>query len=282
MPIVRQPINFTRWETPETMIKEFIDKYELLLEGEPNQIIYGFLFPYSSPDSLFVYRVNRTMWLYQQGDYQAFSPYKIGTIVPFFGTPKSFQQDGTIAYPGDTEARPWAICDGERYNNILTPDLRGRGFIGFDGSDSGADDCSLQPQKGCMKGSITQAGNYAGADFLGLKEIHLPPHVHFYKNPENIAVGGQNILQYWDCCCQRVCSGGLTPKCRWQGCWRDYGQTNTAPTRITTNRLSASLSNDGWEPKTYLNGRVLTTSVSGPHPNLPPYMVLNWKMFIGY
>jgi len=281
MPIVRQPISFPKWQTPETMIKEFIDKYELLLEGEPNQIIYGWLFPYTSPDSVFVYRVDESFWLYQQGDYQKVFPYKIGTIVPFFGTP-GVRGQSNVAFFANPEARPWALCDGQRYNNVQTPDLRGRGFIGFDTSDSGADDCTFQQQKGCMKGSITQTGNYAGADFLGLKEIHLPPHVHFYRSPEDIVVGGQNVLQYWDCCCQRVCSGGITPKCRWQGCWRDYAQSNTAPNKITTSRLSASLTNDGWQPRTYLNGQILTTAVSGPHPNLPPYMVLNWKMFIGY
>lgn len=276
MPIVRRSISLTKWEKPETMIREFIDKYELILEGQPNQIIYGSLFPYSSPDSIFIYRSNFTLWFYQEGDYKKDYSCKVGTIVPFTGDPTS----RGVATSVNPNFRPWAICDGNRYNNIQTPDMRGRGFIGIDSSDSGSDNCSLQENLGCTKGNIAAAGNYAGADFLGLKEIHLPPHVHFYRSPEKIAVGGQNTLDKWEPCyyCIPKKKGG----CECRGEFIPYPNTNTAINRQFLTRITSSLSAYGWTGETFLNSRKLTTPTSGPHPNLSPYLVLNWKMFVGY
>jgi hypothetical protein len=282
MPIVRREITKQKWETPENMIKEFIDNYEFLIEGEANQIIYGDLFPSSSPQSIFVFKVTGIPSLDQGGEWQELMTYKIGTIVPFSGSFSGTRGVPNVAYSGDPQRRPWAICDGNRYNGVQTPDLRGRGFIGVQSSDSGADDCSLQEAKGCMKGNISQAGNYAGADNLGLKEIHMPPHVHFYRSPTDITLGGTTVLQYQDNCCYTRRTGGISPRTECVACMRDHAHTNKATTRITTNRISASLSRDGWQPITYLSSGNLTSAVSGPHPNLPPYMVLNWKMFVGY
>lgn len=265
MPIVRRELTKQLWETPETMIRDFIENYELILEGTPYQIVYGYSFPFASPDSLFVYRVDESMWLYRNGEYLKVFPYRVGTIVPFFGTPGT-RQNANVAYFGNTSARPWALCDGGTYNGITTPNMQGRGFIGIDPSDSGA----TSEANGFMHEAISSFGP-AGADLCQLKEQHLPAHTHNYSNPENITAGGQDISYY----SVRVCSGsGKNRSCYDEQ--RQHPQSNTAQEKNTVSRFTTSVV--GWTGNVFTYGGTRQYV----HLNLPSYIVLNWKMYVGY
>jgi hypothetical protein len=271
MPIVRRELTKTVWETPETMIRDFVEHYELVLEGTPNQIIYGYSFPFSSPDSLFIYRVDESLWLYRNGDYLKVYPYRVGTIVPFYGSP-GVKSQSNVAYSGNTGARPWALCDGGTYNGIATPNLRGRGFIGVDSSDSGA----TSEANGFMHESISSVGNPAGADLVQLKEEHLPAHDHSYCSPADITAGGQAVSYYN----VQICQGsGKSRSCYNEQ--RPHPQSNTAQEKNTVTRYTTSMV--GW------TGNITSFSESATssprqfvHNNLPPYIVLNWKMYVGY
>ena len=271
MPIVRRELANLVWETPQKMITDFIDNYELILEGQPNQIIYGRSFPSSSPDSLFVYTANETVWLYRNGAYLQFYPHQIGTIVPFFGNPGAGSQ-ANVASSANPSIKPWALCDGNTYNGRATPDLRGRGFIGVDPSDSGAENEGA----GFMHGSISTLNVYAGADLVKLKEEHLPVHGHYYSSPEDIAKGGQTEMTYTTRQCQSTKKS--------QNCWdviNLHPQSKLAQTKITSTRYTSSI--NSWD------GKVVSFAATGSdsprqvvHNNLPPYIVLNWKMYVGY
>jgi len=273
MPIVRRELTKTVWETPETMIRDFVEHYELVLEGTPNQIIYGYSFPFSSPDSLFIYRVDESLWLYRNGDYLKVYPYRVGTIVPFYGSP-GVKSQSNVAYSGNTGARPWALCDGGTYNGIATPNLQGRGFIGADSSDSGA----TSEANGFMHESISSVSitSLAGADLVQLKEEHLPAHDHFYCSPADITAGGQAVSYY----SVQVCQGsGKSRSCYNEQ--RQHPQSNTAQEKNTVPRYTTSMV--GW------TGNITSFSESATssprqfvHNNLPPYIVLNWKMYVGY
>jgi len=271
MPIVRRELTKTVWETPETMIRDFVEHYELVLEGTPNQIIYGYSFPFSSPDSLFIYRVDESLWLYRNGDYLKVYPYRVGTIVPFYGSP-GVKSQSNVAYSGNTGARPWALCDGGTYNGITTPNLQGRGFIGVDSSDSGA----TSEANGFMHESISSVGNPAGADLVQLKEEHLPAHDHFYCSPADITAGGQAISYYN----VQVCAGSGKSR----SCWseqRQHPQSNTAQEKNTVTRYTTSMV--GWTGNiTSFSESVTSSPRQFVHNNLPPYIVLNWKMYVGY
>ena len=271
MPIVRRELTKTVWETPEAMIRDFVANYELILEGTPNQIIYGYSFPFSSPDSLFIYRVDESLWLYRNGDYLKVYPYRVGTIVPFYGSP-GVKSQSNVAFSGNTEARPWALCDGGTYNGVATPNLQGRGFIGVDSGDSGA----TSEANGFMHEAISSVSGPAGADLVQLKEEHLPVHDHFYCSPEGITSGGTSISQYQVTirygCGKKTCSYQET---------RQHPQSNTAQEKNTVTRLTTSMV--GWTGAiTSFSDSVSSSARQIVHNNLPPYIVLNWKMYVGY
>jgi len=273
MPIVRRDIQKQKWETPETMIREFIDGYELILEGTPNQIIYGFSFPFQSPDSLFVYRGravggDETLWLYKNANYLKVYPYRIGTIVPFFGNAGGRNQTN-VAYATQPNARPWALCDGGIYNGVQTPNMLGRGFVGFLSTDSAAPEASAA----YLHGDISAPKKYAGADLCQLKTVHLPIHYHDYANPTDISAGGQATL-YWKKRHERSCGKGCTDV------WYEdipHPNNNSAQEKNTVVRYTSSV--DGWDGTVTTYGGVIRQVV---HNNLPPYIVLNWKMYVGY
>lgn len=267
MPIVRRELQKTLWETPENMIRDFVDHYELILEGTPYQIVYGYQFPFSSPDSLFIYRVDESLWLYKNGEYLKVFPYRVGTIVPFFGTPGT-RANANVAYYGNPAARPWALCDGGSYNGVQTPNMQGRGFIASDGGDSGA----TSESNGFMHESISSVGNLAGADLCQLKEEHLPAHYHKYSSPESISAGGQDVLYY----SVQVC----VPAGKGQSCHneqRQHPQSNNAQEKNSVTRITSSM--PGWTGQIGSWGSPTRAIV---HNNLPPYIILNWKMYVGY
>lgn len=268
MPIVRRDLQKQKWETPETMIRDFIDHYELVLEGTPNQILYGYSFPFQSPDSLFVYRIDESLWLYKDANYLKVFPYKIGTIVPFFGNPGTRNQIN-VANSANPNARPWALCDGGIYNGTQTPNMLGRSFIGFLSTDTSVPEDSAA----YLHGDINSTKKYAGADLCVLKNVHLPTHYHDYASPADITAGGQATL-YYKVCDSYSCGKGCTQQvCRDE----PHPNSNSAQEKNTTTRYTSSI--DGWDGTVTTYGGISRQVV---HNNLPPYIVLNWKMYVGY
>lgn len=268
MPIVRRDLQKQKWETPETMIRDFIDHYELVLEGTPYQIIYGYSFPFQSPDSLFVYRIDESLWLYKDANYLKVFPYKIGTIVPFFGNPGTRNQSN-VANSANPNARPWALCDGAIYNGVQTPNMAGRTFIAFDSTDTSAPEESAA----YLHSDINSVKKYAGSDLCQLRTVHLPVHVHDYASPESISMGGQATLYYKQCRTYSVGKGRTQTDC-----W-DEPHPNNNSAQVRTFSLKFTSSVDGWDGTVTTYGGVARQVV---HNNLSPYIVLNWKMYVGY
>jgi hypothetical protein len=78
----------------------------------------------------------------------------------------------------------------------------------------------------------------------------------------------------------QVCQGGGKSR----SCWneqRQHPQSNTALQKTTTTRFTTSMV--GWTGAiTSFSDSASSSARRIVHNNLPPYIVLNWKMYVGY
>lgn len=71
----------------------------------------------------------------------------------------------------------WALCNGQRVNGVLTPDLRGRFIVGYSGS-----------------GDYSSVGRTGGADSVSISESQMPRHRHLYTDDTH-AIGKFNYIE---------------------------------------------------------------------------------------
>ncbi len=168
-----------------------------------------------------------------------------------------------IMWGGDQTDIPagWALCNGQTFNGVVTPDLRGRFILGFNGDAGVASDSTGN------RAPVNTIGNAGGELNHQLSIGETPAHTHGVTDP-----GHSHTVQAYDA---GSIGGDLGRNVSTSGS-RNPGTSSSTTgisNKYTGGKDSAVDGTTNIAPATYP-----ASGGTVPHNNLPPYLVLAYIM----